>query len=418
MKDNIQKYIAGWCKGSTLGSAPRNLRSIRRPATILISIVFIISIFILAIPFASADSGSYGWYLMVDVSYNGTSWGNAYLVPLSEGIVNNAGQRSYWRIRGFSYYYNDMALIPGSWNVECKYSLVRYGNAQYSVDALFNFVSDDGFLQNMINSNYWDGRIRQSEYFYDSDTLIDSTPFSDEDFVALCKNGRFLSFVGQYGRNLSNNTSDIITPRIDAYFSSYPSCHMEVELPENNSSFLVTSYLYIQDVHIEYIPNYIRLFDVSLEASPILQRFETLFNQMVQQNYSATLAGIKSDTSAMVSSLDNIESDIGEMSAIESEHNAFQHEIQDQMEGAWGSYSSGASDGSDALEDMDVSSIGTYNPSVIPGAISSGGLFDWFTTTCHDSLRPPALKDDIQVVDFMTSWRNEFYSLLGGDDND
>ena len=345
--------------------------------------------------FASADdNASMGWYVSLSFQV-GSSWNGPYLVPFIEGcpniVTSSYTDRNTWRINGVSHNFGEDRLTRGTFYLGIGMVPVAYNSE--GARAIWNV--------NSVNES-WGNNLRFRVF---KDTNLPNTNVPN---YYVSNDARY--FLVQFS---------LIPDAIDPYFGSTGTFTFDQPLVVqclNAAGSQVSSKLFFYNVDVVYYPNFYEMVSAGLDNSNIAQRLVYYVMQIAQKSYDAQLDEMATLIHQMEADTLAISSDVENISDLETEHNEFQHEIQDQMEGAWNSYSSGASDGSDALEELDASSIGDYNPNVVEPALESG-LLDWFTTNCHDSLRPFRRRDEPEtaVVDFMSDWYSEFYGLLGGD---
>lgn len=384
MNINIQSYIAGSSKGRTSGSALGNIRSIRIPATISIFLVVCLLIFSVS-PSAYAASSAYDAVIYFRASSTGSSWTAQYnhqldnfvwptlykYIRIDKIVFPAAPNEDNTGLSGNLYFNIHIGGITSSSDVQSftmEYSGGNINTANTTASALPSYTVDYSISG---HKAYFpmipDGAPISSDLIYTTNTVVIS---------------------GVVGI-LSNHTVTI-------------SFNEPIVLAFNlNGSISNARPYFIFDS--QFYPTY-------------YDWFFTINHNMLQ--LSSAVRDIYSSLGSlgnMVESLDSITSDVAQLRDLSDEHSQMQHEIQDQMTGAWDSYKSGASSGSDALEELDLSSVAQYNPDVVEPALNNGGLLDWFTPACHDSLRPNSIRGQgTDVLNFMDEWYDEFYRFLGG----
>ena len=335
-----------------------------------------------------------GWYISLSAK-SGNSWVGPFLVPCINGVPNivstGYSDRNTWRINGFSHRFTEDQLTRGTFYVGLHIIPMAY-NTDVG-QAVWNVNTANDVYGNNVRLRMWE----DSQIPVD----IDADPFH------IAPKSRYLLLM-----------FSLVPDAFDPYWPNTGTFDFNEDVVVTciSNGQTVSSKLCFYGVDVVYYPNFYEMVSAGLDNSNIAQRLVYYVMRIAQKSYDAQLDEMATLIHQMEADTSSISSDVENISDLQTEHNQFQHEIQDQMSGAWDSYSSGASDGSDALEELDASSIGDYNPNVVEPALDSG-LLDWFTINCHDSLRPVRRRDesDTEVIDFMSDWYSEFYGLLGGD---
>lgn len=342
---------------------------------------------------ASADdNASMGWYISLSAK-SGNSWVGPFLVPCINGVPNivttGYTDRNTWRINGFSHRFTEDRLTRGTFYVGFHVIPMAY-NISDGV-ALWNVNTANDVYGNNVRLRMWE----DSEIPND----IDADPFH------IAPKSRYMLLM-----------FSLVPDALDPYWpntGTFDFVEDVVVSCMNSSGQTVSSKLCFYDVDVVYYPNFYEMVSAGLDNSNIAQRLVYYVMQIAQRSYDAQLGEMATLIYQMEADTSAISSDVADIAELENEHNTFQHEIQDQMTGAWDSYSSGASSGSDALEDADPSALSDFNNDALQNAIS--GKDNWWAQSSYDDFhRVPTIKIPDDYIHFTDDWFSKFYNLLGG----